>query len=59
MAKSKLTAREKSREHERAQSLKHRPQQLRKKAAQVQQETQQKDIRRATAEIATQVGKGK
>jgi hypothetical protein len=42
MAKSKLTAREKSRqERERAQSLRDRSQQLIKKAAQVEQTTSQ------------------
>jgi len=56
MPKSKLTAREKSRqERERAQSLKDRSQQLMKKAAQLQQKKEQEDIRQAARRIAQQV----
>jgi len=56
MAKSKLTAREKSRqEQERAKSLEDRSRQLMKKAAQLQQKAQHADIRRAAARIAKQV----
>jgi hypothetical protein len=55
MAKSKLTAREKSRqERERAKSLEDRTRQLRRKAAQLQQKAQQEDILQAAAEIAKQ-----
>ncbi|MBZ5654308.1 MAG: hypothetical protein LAO56_03410 [Acidobacteriia bacterium] len=55
MAKSKLTAREKSRqERERAKSLEDRSRQLMKKAAQLQQKAQQEDIREAAAGIAKQ-----
>jgi hypothetical protein len=60
MAKSKLTAREKSRqERERAKSLEDRSRQVMRKAAQLQQKTQQDDIRQAAAGIAKQDGKGK
>jgi hypothetical protein len=56
MGKSKLTAREKSRqERERAQSSKDRSQQLMKKAAQLQRKAQQEDIRQAASGIAKQV----
>jgi len=56
MAKSKLTAREKSRqERERAKSLEDRSRQLMKKAAQLQQKTQREDVRQAAAGIAKQV----
>ena len=56
MAKSKLTAREKSRqERERAKSLEDRSRQLMKKAAQLQQKAQGEDIRQAAAGIANQV----
>jgi hypothetical protein len=60
MAKSKLTAREKSRqERERAKSLEDRSRQLMRKAAQLQQKAQHDDIRQAATGIAKQVGKGK
>jgi hypothetical protein len=60
MAKSKLTAREKSRqERERAKSLEDRSQQLMKRAAQLQQNAQHEDVRQAAAGIAKQVGRGK
>jgi hypothetical protein len=60
MAKSKLTAREKSRqERERAKSLEDRSRQLMKTAAQLQQKAQHEDIRQTVAGIAKQVGKGK
>jgi hypothetical protein len=60
MAKSKLTAREKSRqERERAKSLEDRSRQLMRKAAQFQQKTQHDDIRQAATGIAKQDGKGK
>ena len=56
MAKSKLTAREKSRqERERAKSLEDRSRQLMRKAAQLQQEAQHDDVRQAAARIAKQV----
>ena len=56
MAKSKLTAREKSRqERERAKSLEDRSRQLRRKASQLQQSSQHDDIRQAPAEMAKQV----
>lgn len=59
MAKSKLTAREKSRqERERAKSSEDRSR-LMKKAAQLQQKAQHEDIRQAAAEIAKQVGERK
>jgi hypothetical protein len=55
MAKSKLTAREKSRqERERTKSSEDRSR-LMKKAAQLQQNAQHEDIRQATARIAKQV----
>ena len=55
MAKSKLTAREKSRqERERAKSLEDRSRQLMRKAAQLQQKAQQEDIRQAAAGIPKQ-----
>jgi hypothetical protein len=58
MAKSKVTAREKSRqERERARSLENRSRQLMKTAAHLQQKTQHEDIRQAAAGIAKQVGK--
>jgi hypothetical protein len=60
MAKSKLTAREKSRqERERAQSLKDRSLRLMKKAAQLQQKKEQEDLRQAAARIAQHVVEGK
>jgi len=60
MPKSKLTAREKSRqERERAKSLEDRSRQLMRKAAQLQQKVQLDDIRQAAAEVAKQVGNGK
>jgi uncharacterized protein (DUF1778 family) len=60
MAKSKLTAREKSRqERERAKSIEDRSRQLMRRAAQLQQETQNEDIRQAAAGIAKQVIEGK
>src|ERR1039458_4966237 len=60
MAKSNLTAREKSRqERERAKSLEDRSRQVMRKAAQLQQKTQQDDIRQAAAGIAKEVGNGK
>jgi hypothetical protein len=53
MTKSKLTAREKSRQdRERAKSMKDRSQQLMKKAAQLQQKAQHEDVRQSTAAIA-------
>jgi hypothetical protein len=53
MAKSKLSAREKSRqERERATSLEDRSRQL-KKAVQLQQKARYEDIRQAAAGIAT------
>jgi hypothetical protein len=53
MAKSKLSAREKSRqERERATSLDDRSRQL-KKAAQLQENIRHEDIRQAAAGIAT------
>ncbi len=56
MAKSKLTAREKSRqEQERAKSLENHSRQLMKKAAQLQQKAQHADVRRAATRIAKQV----
>jgi hypothetical protein len=57
MAKSKLTAREKSRqERERAKSLEDRSRQLMRKAAQLQQKARHdKDIRQAAAGVAKQV----
>jgi hypothetical protein len=55
MAKSKLNAREKSRqERERAKSLEDRSRQLMKKAAQLQQKAQHDDIHQAAARIAKQ-----
>jgi hypothetical protein len=55
MAKSKLTAREKSRqERERAKSLEDRSRQLMRKAAQLQHKAQNEDIRPAAARIARQ-----
>lgn len=55
MGKSKLTAREKSRqERERAKSLADRSRQLMRKAAQLQQKAQQEDIRQAAAGMARQ-----
>ena len=59
MAKSKLSAREKSRqERERAKSLDDRSRQL-KKAAQLQENIRHEDIRQAAAGIANQVNEGK
>jgi hypothetical protein len=59
MAKSKLSAREKSRqERERATSLDDRSRQL-KKAAQLQENIRHEDIRQAAAGIAKQNIKGK
>jgi hypothetical protein len=56
MAKSKLTAREKSRqERERAKSLEDRSRQLRRKAAQLQHQAQHDDIRQNHPGIAKQV----
>jgi hypothetical protein len=58
MAKSKVTAREKSRqERERARSLENRSRQLMKTAGHLQQKAQHEDIRQAAAGIAKQVGK--
>jgi hypothetical protein len=58
MAKSKVTAREKSRqERERARSLEDRSRQLMKTAAHLQQKAQHEDIRQAAAGIAKQAGK--
>jgi hypothetical protein len=55
MAKSKLTAREKSRqERERAKSLEDRSRQLRRKAAQLQHKAQHDDIRQTPPGIAKQ-----
>jgi hypothetical protein len=60
MAKSKVTAREKSRqERERAKSIEDRSRQLMKTAGQLQQKTQREDIRQAAAGIAKQIAKGK
>jgi hypothetical protein len=61
MAKSKLTAGEKSRqERERAKSLADRSRQLMRKSAQLQQKAQHdEDIRRAAAGGAKQVVEGK
>jgi hypothetical protein len=60
MAKSKVTAREKSRqEQERAKSLEDRSRQLMKKAAQLQQKAQRNDIRQAATRIAKQVAETK
>jgi hypothetical protein len=60
MAKSKLTAREKSRqERERAKSLEDRSRQLIRKAAQLQQKAQHGDTPQAAAGIAKQVVEGK
>jgi hypothetical protein len=60
MAKSKLTAREKSRqERERAKSLEDRSRQLMTKTAQLQQKSQHDDIHQAATGIAKQDGKGK
>jgi hypothetical protein len=59
MPKSKLTAREKSRqERERAKSLEDRSRQVMRKAAQLQQKTQHDDIRQAATGIAKEVGNG-
>jgi len=59
MAKSKLTAREKSRlERERVKSLEDRSRQVMRKAAQLQQKTPHDDIRQAATGIAKQDGKG-
>lgn len=56
MAKSKLTAREKTRqEQERARSLEDRSRQLMKKAGQLQQKAQHQEIRQAATRIAKQV----
>jgi hypothetical protein len=53
MAKSKETAREKSRqERERAKSLADRSRQLMKKAAELQEKAQRHDVRQAAARIA-------
>lgn len=58
MAKSKLTAREQSRqERERAKSREDRSRQLMKKAAQLQQKAQREDSRQAAAGIAKIEGK--
>lgn len=55
MAKSKLNAREKSRqERERAKPLEDRSRQLIKRAAQHQQKAQREDIRQAAAGITKQ-----
>ena len=55
MPKSKLTAREKSRqERERAKSLADRSRQLMKKAAQLQEKSQREDVTQAAARIAQQ-----
>lgn len=57
MAKSKVTAREKSRqEGERAKSLENHSRQLMKKAGQLQQKAQRADIRKAVARVAKQAG---
>jgi hypothetical protein len=56
MVKSKLSAREKSRqEQERAKSTEGRSRQLMKKAAQLQQKAEHANIRQAAARIAKQV----
>ena len=56
MPKSKLTAREKSRqERERAKSLSDRSQQLMKKAAQLQEKARREDVLQAAARIAQDV----
>ena len=55
MAKSKETAREKSRqERERAKSLADRSRQLMRKAAQLQEKAQREDVRQAAARIANE-----
>jgi hypothetical protein len=60
MPKSKLTAREKSRqERERAQSLADRSRQLMKKAAQLQEKAQRDDVTQAAARIAQDIAKKK
>jgi hypothetical protein len=60
MAKSKVTAREKSRqERERAKSLEDRSRQLMRKAAQLRQKPQHEDIRPSAAGIAEKAGNGK
>jgi hypothetical protein len=60
MAKSKLTAREKSRqERERAKSIEDRSRQLMRKAAQLQENIRHEDIRQAAAGIAKQAIEGK
>jgi len=60
MPKSKITAREKSRqERERAKSLENRSRQLMKKAALLQDRAQREDITQAAERIAQEVTKGK
>jgi len=60
MAKSKVTAREKSRqERERAKSLEDRSRQLMRKAAQLQEKAQREDVRDAAAGIAKDGAGGK
>jgi len=60
MPKSKITAREKSRqERERAKSLENRSRQLMKKAALLQERAQREDITQAAERIAQEVTKGK
>jgi uncharacterized protein (DUF1778 family) len=56
MPKSKLTAREKSRqERERDKSLADRSRQLMKKAAQLQEKARREDVLQAAARIAREV----
>ena len=56
MAKSKLSAREKSRqEQERVKSAENRSRQLMKKAAQLQQKAQTSDVHQAAERVAKQV----
>jgi uncharacterized protein (DUF1778 family) len=56
MRKSKLTAREKSRqERERTKSLADRSRQLMKKAAQLQEKARREDVFQAAARIAQEV----
>jgi len=60
MPKSKITAREKSRqERERAKSLENRSRQLMRKAALLQERAQREDITQAAARIAQEVTKEK
>ena len=57
MGKSKVTAREKSRqENERAKSIENRSRQLMKKAGELQLKAQRADIRKAVARVAKQAG---